>query len=375
MSIIVAIAIDKTKDKTKPYAVTIQVVNPSEIAGGTGTTTSGQALPVMNITEKGSTITEATYKASRKISRPFFYGHIAIVIVNERAAREGIRSSLDVFERDAKEGSRIPILIARKTSASSILSVQTALEKIPAFSIIGKNKYTGKIIGQTAETKVYEVIENLSLLGREVAIPGISISGDKKKSQTKKNMEDINLANTEITGFGAFYKGKLNGWLEGEQGLAVSLALKKMKYANLNIPWTKGFLSFSIFNIKADLQTTWENDEPVLHYTVRGSGLIDEANGIAKFTTPDEIQRIEKKANVILKKQIYSSISAAQKYKSDVFGFGEIYRNKNNKKWKVRRKNWPAHFAKAKVNIDVKLSLARTNMRTRSIFHINSKEE
>lgn len=375
MSIVTAIGIDKTNDKNQPYSVTLQIVNPSEVAGGAGTAATGKALSVLNIQEKGSNIVEAIRNASKVSSRLLFFGHTSLVIISEDIAKEGVYKVLDFFERDPKASSDTPILVARDRSAHSILSVVSSLEKIPALSDIGKVAHTQDILGEEFTTKVYEIIENLSIYGREATVTGIALNETNKKSSTQENSLQINTISPIIDGVGLFRNGKLTGWLDGKDGLAASIALNKTSSVHLTVPCEDNSFSLNLTNINSSLKATWQNGRPILTYSVKGRGALDETTCNLPFESAQDTMLLEKKAAEALKKQLENGIAQAQKAESDIFGFGEALRNKKPKKWKEIKQHWPAYFGNAEVHVTTDISIARTNMRNDSIHLIHGKGE
>lgn len=63
-----------------------------------------------------------------------------------------------------------------------------------------------------------------------------------------------------------------------------------------------------------------------------------------------------------------SSIKKApDKFKSDIFGFGEVIYRSYPKEWKRLEPNWPQEFANLKVNVNVKARLHRLGTTSKSI--------
>ncbi len=376
LSFVIAMGIDRTNDKENPYEVTLQIVNPSEVTGGGGTAPTGKALTVINTVEKGSNIVDAIRKASNTVSRPLFFGHTSLVVLNEEAAQDGIHKVLDQFARSPQASIDTPVLIARETTAQTLLSDVSALEKIPALSNIQKLQYSQDILGEEFSTSIQEIIEDTTLYGREIAVTGITLPNIDEKVPTQENALQIKPPVTKIKGVGLFRNDDLVGWLDEEDGLAAGIALQKAKATNIDVPCGEDSFSLSLTNIKSSLQTEIEDGEAILTLQVNGRGSVDETTcQDILYQQPKDIIQTEKKAIKKLKKQLEKGIREAQKKESDIFGFGEAYRNKHPKKWKKIKDQWPAYFGKAEVRVKVKISVARTNMQNAPIRPVYPKGE
>ncbi len=53
---------------------------------------------------------------------------------------------------------------------------------------------------------------------------------------------------------------------------------------------------------------------------------------------------------------------------ADIFGFGEMLYRQDYKSFIRIEKNWDQYFTDAIVNVDVKVKLRRSGVRTRSLF-------
>src|SRR5699024_8024723 len=105
-------------------------------------------------------------------------------------------------------------------------------------------------------------------------------------------------------------------------------------------------------------------------YHIKARGLLNEMTCQSPIQTSKQIDKLEKLANKKLQKQISHSIKQAQKKQSDVYGFGERYRNNHPKDWKKIRKNWPIYFGNADIRVHVDISIQRTLLRTSPIHKI-----
>lgn len=87
LSLAMAMGVDKDKD-TGGVRVTLQIVNPKEIAGRTVT---GRNVPVVIYSSTGKSLFEATRKVTLKESRRINLQHLRVLVIGESLAREGVK--------------------------------------------------------------------------------------------------------------------------------------------------------------------------------------------------------------------------------------------------------------------------------------------
>ncbi|WP_026695068.1 Ger(x)C family spore germination protein [Peribacillus kribbensis] len=349
ITFISGMGIDYVKEK-KRYEVTFQAFAPSSFSG------SGSIGSVL-YTSQGRTISEAARMASKKFSRIADYSQVSLVVLGEKLSRRlSLNFIFDVFERDAKIRTNIPVLIARKNSAKEVLSVVPGNEN-PVQSIIGKIRNASQTQGENGETMIYQIINQLASKGIEPAIDGISVinSNDPSKAGQKE---------TKLNGTGIIRKGKLVAWMDGSNAKSIFLLTNKIRQTNEAILCSGNrYTSVRITDAHSTPNIKVKNGVPQITIKVRAFGVIDEMLCNANLMQNNIINKFEKEAAFNLKNHISEGIKEAQKQKSDVYGFGELLHRGNFRVWKNYEDNWGKTFAKAKIKINVTVILHGTNMR------------
>ncbi|PEU49991.1 spore gernimation protein KC, partial [Priestia megaterium] len=83
LAIVAALGVDKTKDGR--YHITLQIINPGNVAGGMQGGGGGtQSPPITIYSASGDNIVEASRRASGRISRRLYYAHTNLVVVGEK---------------------------------------------------------------------------------------------------------------------------------------------------------------------------------------------------------------------------------------------------------------------------------------------------
>lgn len=128
LSIATGLGIEKADGE---YKVTVQILDPGELAGDTVTTRTS----VNTYTETGRSLVETIRKLTTSIPRRTYFSHLQIVVFGENYAREGIAEVLDFLSRDHEMRTDFFFTIAKDNTAENLLKVLTPLEKIPANKI------------------------------------------------------------------------------------------------------------------------------------------------------------------------------------------------------------------------------------------------
>ncbi|MBU4642343.1 Ger(x)C family spore germination protein [Bacillus toyonensis] len=370
LAIIVGAGIDYDKEKQE-YIVTYQAINPQGVPT-TAISAPGGDMAVINYQGRGKTIVEASRNTSKKISRQNLYYHTSLIIIGEAAAKKGLNFILDVYERDPKVRTSLPVLISRNTSAKNILDiVPSGFTRITSKEFLDKLENTSTLLGENGNnSKVYQVIAALTSLGNEPAISGISIAGNIKQGWNKSNLETTKRTYTVINGIGVFRKGKLVHWLDGTKAKSVQMINNTLKQTNVNVTCKKGTdLSVVINRAKKDVKVNVKEEKVFIDVHIHANAYIGEAVCDEDLKKVTILKNIEKKVEHKIKKDLQKGIREVQKLKTDIFGFGDILHRSHLKEWRMVKDHWNESFSKAYVRIKVQVNIDSTGMRTKSYPH------
>lgn len=360
LSIVIAMGLDYIPEE-KQYEMTVQIINPSAIATQTG----AQGIPIIALTDKGRTISEAARRVTKRVSRPNIYSHVALIVVGENLAKaESFNYIFDVFERDSKIRVNIPVIIARGDSTYKVMNNLPPLDKLPAKSITGKIQNTSGLLGENHETQMREVIAAISSKGREPIVNGATIVQYNEASETLQNVEKVNSTYDMINGLGVFKDGKLVGWLDGPPARSVQFIDNLIQETNIQVPCSKeSFDSLELTRVKTKTDIKMKKDTPMIHIKVKSIGHIDEVLCNDDFNKAKTLNKYEKVTEKIVKQMIMDGVSNVQKMGGDVFGFGEKLHISDPKAFKKYAKNWNDTFIKAKVKVSVDVQIDNVGMR------------
>lgn len=355
LAVATGLAIDKSEDG---YQLSIQVVNPDEVspqANASGVT------PVTVHSEKGETMYETIRKLNLTTSRRIYGSHLRLLVISEEVAKEGIEDALDYLSRDKDFRADFSIVIAKESKAEDILKVQTVTEKIPANELHTLLKTSSEVWGEAVTINFRDLLDMLTIPGRNPVISGIEVEGDLKIGETKANTESTDPpVGFNYIGLGVFHKDKLVGWLSEEDGRGYNYITDKIQNSviHINCP-SGGRMSLELMHSKTKQHAKVDkDDQPKIELNVRIEANIGETDCSIDLASTGDISELEKLFENKITKIIDETIEKVQEeYKTDIFGFGEkIYRT-HPKVWKEIGEDWDEHFANLDVEVNVKVNI------------------
>jgi len=357
-------------DKEGKYLLTIQIVNPSNVASGKQS--AGQTSPITIYSSSGNNIIEASRRATKEVSRRLYYAHANLIVISEELAKEeGIYEIFDAVERDPEFRTTTSVVIANGTKAGDIVKVLTPLEKIPANKVIKTLEFSEQRWGEFINVNIQDLIKNLISAGKEPVLSGFKLYGVVEKG---KKMESNQQSTPETVlsaqGMAIFKDGKLIDWFEGEEARGTTLILNKVKSTGMNINWKgkKEAIAYEMVrqNTKVSMKSS-NKDLPSIIIHVRAEGDIGEVTVPVNLNDTNVLLEIEKEVEKEVKKEIKMAVQHAQKIKSDIFGFGEAVHVSDPKEWKRLKHDWnDVHFPQLKVEVVVDAYVRRTGIRNKS---------
>ncbi len=371
LAIISATSIDKNEEGQ--YVKTIQLINPSNVAGGLQGGGGGQSPAVTVYSVTGDSVLEAHFNASSKISRKLYHAHANLIVFSEEVAQEdGIEDVLDAFERDPEIRPTARVVIAHNTKAGDLLKSLTAVDKIPAEKVNGTLEFTEQYRGTNLEVTLQDVIKTLTSEGKEPVISGFSIKGDieqgKKMDNILKSEQDTTL---ETDGLAIFKEGKLIDWYQEDMAKGVIWILDKIKQTDVELDrdGKKNAIVYNVIRQKTEVSADTKHDMPTITINVRAEGDIREVRTSINLKDPKVILELEKELEEKIKKLLEDTVMRTQQNKTDIFGFGEEVHRSNPEKWKKLKSDWnDNYFSNLNVEVKVEAFVRRSGLRTNSYF-------
>ncbi|MFC0272049.1 Ger(x)C family spore germination protein [Metabacillus herbersteinensis] len=361
LAIATALGIDKTEDG---YLVSVQILNPGEIAGkgSTGRT------EVVRFMKSGDTVFEAIRKISTDSPRKIYVAHLREVVIGEELASEGIGKVLDILSRDHEMRTDFYITVAKGSTASDILNVQTALEKVPANKLFDALENSEKNWAPTKTVSLDELISSIVSKGKEPILTGIYLYGDPETGSNFKNVQDVSPeTGLRIDSIGVFKSDKLVGWLNTNESKGFNYATDNVSSTIVNVPCEDGKISIETIRSKTKVKGKMEKGKPKIEINVSSEGNVGDVQCKVDLSKEETIKEIEDKYKNEIKDEIEAVIKKVQEdYQSDIFGFGEVIHRTDPKAWKRIETNWDQEFESLEVSVKVKAKIRRLGTITES---------
>jgi spore germination protein KC len=368
LAIVSAMAIDKNEEGR--YVITIQVINPGNVASGLQGG-GGQNPPVSNYSITGDTILESSRRLSKKISRIRYYAHTNLIVISEKLAREdGITKIFDAVERSPEFRTTAKVVIAHNANAADIANTLTPIDKIPANQVIKTLNFTEKVWGELINVNVQDVIKNLVTPGKEPVITGFHLVGNPKDAKKMENIQETTPSGyLGAFGLATFKDGKLIDWFQNEKARGVSWTLDKIKTTVITVNWKKEKegIAFEVIHQKTKVKTDMVKGHPEIFIHTEVEGNIGEVSVPVNLSNPDILLKIEKEVEKDIKKEINLAVQQAKKNQSDIFGFGEAVHMSHPKAWKDLKQDWnEVYFPQVKVHVSANAFVRRSGISNKS---------
>ncbi|NOU91871.1 Ger(x)C family spore germination protein [Paenibacillus sp. LMG 31456] len=357
LNIVVGMGIDKSEGK---YKITVQTVNPGQVASKKGSIST--ASPVVTYEEIGTTIPEALSRMTVKAPRHLYFAHLRMVIIGEKAAKEGISKQLDFLSRNMEMRTDFYFVIARKTDASEVLKMNSPMDPIPANNIYTKLDNSDKLWSATGSMTLNHLLQDLETEGKSPSITGIEIVGDRSIGGKTTNGQYIEPPVVlQYAGMAAFKADRMVGWLDENDTKVLNYVQNSVYQTTGYIPCPKGEGNITMQVIRSDtvIKASIHNGHPEFDVHIRIEQDISDAEcriDLSKATIVPELKKLTDNKLVTL---IEGSIKKVQKnLGTDIYGFGDALHHQYPKVWH-QIKDWNNVFTTVKVRVHVNSILRR----------------
>ncbi|WP_066187939.1 Ger(x)C family spore germination protein [Gracilibacillus timonensis] len=363
ISLATSLAIDKDE---QGYMVTIQVLNPNEIAGDK---ISNRAT-VSSYSAVGETMFEAVRKLTETSPRKVNLSHLQLIVYGEELARDGIGKTLDLLLRDHELRTDFNIIVAKGTRGKELISILTPLERIPATKIKTSLESSQNFLASTKVVQLSELVESISAEGKEAVLNSVYVEGDTNFGPKIENAES-GTAPTKLLldGIGVFSDDKLQGWLSTNEGKGYNFITDNITSTSIQTNCGEsGKLALEVTSSKTKLKGMWKDGTPQIGITINLEANIADAECVIDLTKEENILALREGADKSIKALVETSILTAKEYESDIFGFGEVMKRSHPKIWDKIKGDWPSHFSNLTVDIEVSTEIKNAGIIAQPIY-------
>ncbi|MDQ6418799.1 Ger(x)C family spore germination protein [Paenibacillus sp. LHD-117] len=355
LAIVAGLGIDIADGK---YLVTVQVVDPGEVAAGQGT--SGRS-PVTTFHAKGNTIFEAIRKMTTVTPRKLYFAHLRIMVIGEKLARKGIGEALDLLSRDQEGRTDFYIVVAKGTTAHNIVNVLTPMEKIPATKMYTSLEVSEKAWAPSVSVQLDQLITAIVSPGIQPVLTGISIQGNVAKGKKQANVDTPDTdTHLQYKGIAVFRGDKLVGWLNEAESKGYSNITDRLTSTVIETSCPKGGkLGIEIIRSQAKINGKVKGGKPEAEVVIYTEANVADVECKIDLTKTNTLYDLEKKTEQVLIAHNEQALKKAKKLKCDIFGFGEAVHRADPGYWKAAKNDWGKIFAELPVQFRVEVKIRR----------------
>lgn len=345
----------------KGYNVAVQVVVP-------GSVTSRTTRPSSTVTmfkATAPTLLSAMRKLTETSPRKIYGAHIRVLVIGEALAREGVAQALDLLLRDHEVRSDFYVLIARDTTAESVLRIMTELEQIPANHLFQSLDTSAKSWAPTTPVTLDRLIENMLTEGSEAVLTGVWVDGNEKIGNKKANVDEIKkAAQLRVADVGVLKKDRLIGWLTEEESRGFNYITNQVTSTAAYLTCSDGRrLALEVIRSNTEMKGRVVDGKPEIVIKIVEESNVAEAGCDIDLNRPETLQMLEAEETKKKIELMQHAVETVQrKYKTDIFGFAQAINRADPKAWRKLKDDWPKHFAELKVEYDVHVHIRRVGM-------------
>ncbi|MBU5255621.1 Ger(x)C family spore germination protein [Tissierella praeacuta] len=341
LALVSGIAVDKN-DLNKGYEVTAEIISIP-------TSAKEPNFNSTKIQSKGEGVFDCMRNMINVSAKQLFWSHAAILIIGEDVAKESILPILDWITRDSEPRLTLYILVSKADTAKDILSSKSLSTEIRSFEIedmIISNKRLSKI----PNVQVYQLLNDVSTDGIYPVLPTVELvyNGDKETMALSggaifNNDKLVDYMDFEDVKSYLFIRNQITG------GLINTTLINNDSIDNIDL---------EIFKNKTKINPIISNEEISMNIKIKTEVSIAESSNSINALNKMDIQKLETVAEKTLKDNILKTITRAQNdFELDIFGFGNLVKEKMPHVWKDIENNWNEIFKDLKINLDVDINV------------------
>lgn len=381
---IYAISIGIDKGSYNNVIVTVQYPTYKNGSSSSGETSKGGGgANVHSIEAPG--VLEGLNLLNMAISRRVSLKQTKLLVISEKVARQGLANYIAPFSR-YREPRRSMSVIVTNSNAVDFIKENKANIGTSITKSIELMQMQSKVTGFFPDIKFYDFYQGIfNSYGQGIATyAGVNnfskllLNGDSGSTATIINpnyspgsLPRIGITKREFVGTAVFngdkMVGSLNPWetrylllLTGKFDRGMFVIYDKLSPDNV--------ISFELkLARKPKIKGKFENKKPVIYIDLYLEGDIAGIQSRINYSNVNLIENLNDQIRNYLQADIMKTIVKTQKkFKSDVFQFGTKFAGyfPTIQEWEAY--NWLKHYEDAKINLNVKVDMRRTGVRTKT---------
>lgn len=339
--------------KEGKYVVNLLIANSKK---SQASTVEGEAQSIV-YEGKGKTISEALKEIDVISPKKVYIGHLSFIVVSEELAKNGLKDSLDYLIREPESTKRFYLIVAIKSDAKDVLQIVSPLKSFPSQSISIAISFSKESQAVTSNIPYSSFIEKLVQKGIEPVLPSIEIKGNIEEGKSKKALEETSPKTyLKLSNLVLFKKDKLVHIADEEESYGINIINDNVDetLVKINCNNSEEYINIQLSNVKSNKK--YKNNKIILN--IKSNADIQENNCDIDLEDNKNISYIKEETEKKVKKIVEDSIELAKKYKTDIFGFGNIIYKHNPNYFDSIYKDWnDEEFIKLNIDTNIEIKL------------------
>ncbi|MCL4514668.1 MAG: Ger(x)C family spore germination protein [Firmicutes bacterium] len=375
LGFVLAMGVDAGQDGQ--ILLTAQIAVPAKLGGGGGGGGGGgagggsQGPPVLVKTVSGRTILDAIDRFQATSDRRLSFLHNKMVIFGNDLAKKGLENHVHLLTR-WREMRRSMFVLVSNGKAADILKIQPQQEANPSNYLENLVREDNRM-GRIPFIQVNDFVQGLETRGMEAVAPIIRVEkgGERSGNPGPGGRGDEGGATeaparaANLGGLAVFRKDRLVGELNEEETRGYMMITGRLRRGILVVPnpfEPDKWISLLIREAYRRVRVKDLGDPP--RFEVRLVLDVDygEIEGVSRLMGVKSLQRVERVAAGLVREEAVQAIRKTQQdYGSDIFGFGEMVREKlSPNRWE--KFHWPDVYPQVSIDVSAKVNLRRLGM-------------
>ncbi len=399
LAYVVAIGFDE--GKTNYLRVTLQIAKPGSIAGGGGGESGGgkSEKPYMITTVEAPTLLSALNMINTYVSRQINLSSAVALIFSESLAEKGIEHLVNAILREREFRPNMYMVVSRTTAEEYINSVNPLLDKNPS-KYYHLNFTTYRYTSLSADTQFGRFSNYMDSQDRQAV--AILCGANKNKTSGDISTEDSTSAQKgrtlplegdfkagdmprtgedkgETIGLAVFDGEKMVGELDGEETAYYLFVTGEYKNAYWTFPDPQAKDRFVMLNIRQNRKpqtgVNLVNGKPQITIKVQLEADILSIQSGINYERGDNGKKLEASVMTFLADGTERLLEkTAQKFHSDIFGFGADMRSKFLTWTEFEAFHWKSRYKDSSFHVEIDLKIRRPGLITGSSKAVDSSD-
>ncbi|MBS4196906.1 Ger(x)C family spore germination protein [Lederbergia citri] len=334
---VLAIGIDLTENKEKPYKVTLKMAIPSgAIKGGQG----GEKYTY--VSKESETLAKALRIMKTHVDKEMDFGHSSVIILGRSVIEKDLADVMDLLIR-RRDIQMISWVGVGEPSAENVVKTEPHSEMAVSFALANFFSDNGVESAYIVSTFLFDLRRRMFESGLDPILP--IFRANKKKTKLMVNESIIAPKNNN------------NITLSSNETKLYNLLENKANKVDIHVKKNKKSFTVAIENSKVKYKIiTPPNSQPVIEMKIKTTGIIEETN---ESLSPSLLKKYSKLANQKTKKDTLQLLSRFRDENVDPLGFGLRYKA-TRLHIKDTYKEWTRIYPNVKFDVTVETSIKST---------------